>query len=80
MVVHRGGAIKKGRLINVTGCRVAGSDVSVARAANLLQATSSPCRPSIFQKLNNELLQTARGLQVDLQYTNHNVRRNIRPL
>ena len=30
---------KKGRLINVTQCRVAGSDVLVARAANLHQAT-----------------------------------------
>jgi hypothetical protein len=39
VVVHRGGTIKKGRLINVTRCRVAGSDVSVARAANLHQAT-----------------------------------------
>ena len=39
MVVHRGGTIKKGRLINVTQCRVAGSDVTVARAANLHQAT-----------------------------------------
>ena len=39
MVVHRGGTIKEGRLINVTRCRVAGSDVSVARAANLHQAT-----------------------------------------
>ena len=27
--------LKKGRLINVTRCRVAGSDVPVARAANL---------------------------------------------
>ena len=26
-VVHRGGTIKKGRLINVPQCRVAGSDV-----------------------------------------------------
>jgi hypothetical protein len=31
--------LKKGRLINVTRGRVAGSDVSVARAANLHQAT-----------------------------------------
>ena len=37
VVVHRGGTIKKGRLINVTPCRVAGSDISVARAANLHQ-------------------------------------------
>ena len=35
VVVHRGGTIKKGRLMNVARCRVAGSDVSVARAANL---------------------------------------------
>jgi murein tripeptide amidase MpaA len=35
VVVHHGCTIKKGRLINVTRCRVAGSDVSVARAANL---------------------------------------------
>ena len=42
VVVHRGGTIKKGRLINVTRCCVAGSDVSVARAANYLhQATDS---------------------------------------
>ena len=39
VVVHRGGTIKKGRLINVTRCPVAGSDVSVARAANLHRAT-----------------------------------------
>ena len=39
VVVHSGGTIKKGRLINVKRCRVAGSDVSVARAANLHQAT-----------------------------------------
>ena len=39
MVVHGGGTIEKGRLINVTRCRVAGGDVSVARAANLHQAT-----------------------------------------
>ena len=39
VVVHCGGTIKKGRLINVTRCRVAGSDVSVARAANLHHAT-----------------------------------------
>ena len=39
VVVHRGGTIKKGRLINVTRCRVAGSDRKVARAANLHQAT-----------------------------------------
>ena len=39
VVVHRGGTIKKGRLINVTRCSVAGSDISVARAANLHQAT-----------------------------------------
>ena len=39
MVVHGGGTIKKGRLIDVTRCRVAGSDVLVARAANLHQAT-----------------------------------------
>ena len=39
VVVHRGGAIKKGRLINVTRCPVAGSDVSVAKAANLHRAT-----------------------------------------
>ena len=39
VVVHRGGTIKKGRLINVTRCRVVGSDVSVARSANLHQAT-----------------------------------------
>ena len=38
MVVRRGGTIKKGKLINVMRCRVAGSDVSVARAANLHQA------------------------------------------
>jgi len=47
VVVHRGGTIKKGRLIDVTRCRVAGSDVSVARAANLHQATVSglcPCK------------------------------------
>ena len=35
MVVHRGGTIKKGMLINVKRCRVAGSNVLVARAANL---------------------------------------------
>ena len=39
MVVHGGGTIKKGRLINATRYRVAGSDISVARAANLYQAT-----------------------------------------
>jgi len=33
VVVHRGGTIKRGRFINVTRCRVAGGDVSVARAA-----------------------------------------------
>jgi hypothetical protein len=31
--------LKMGRLISVTQCRVAGCDVSVARAGNLLQAT-----------------------------------------
>ena len=41
MVVHHGGTIKKERLVNVTRCRVAGSDVSVARAANLHQATDA---------------------------------------
>ena len=39
MVVHRGGTIKKGMLINVKRCRVAGSNVLVARAANLHHAT-----------------------------------------
>ena len=39
VVVHRGGTIKNGRLINVKQCRVAGSDDSVARAADLHQAT-----------------------------------------
>jgi hypothetical protein len=39
VVFHRGGTIKKGRLINVTRSRVAGSDVSVARAANLHQVS-----------------------------------------
>ena len=39
MVVRCGGTITKGRLINVTRCRVAGSDFLVARAANLHQAT-----------------------------------------
>jgi hypothetical protein len=38
VVVHRSGKIKKGRLINVTRCCVAGSDISIARAANLHQA------------------------------------------
>ena len=39
MIVHGGGTIKKERLINVSRCRVAGSDVLVARAANLHEAT-----------------------------------------
>ena len=34
VVVHRGGTIKKGRLINVAQCHVAGKNVSVAGAAN----------------------------------------------
>ena len=34
-----GGTITKGRLINVTRCRVAGSNVSIARAANLHQTS-----------------------------------------
>ena len=35
VVVNRGGTIKGERLINVTRCCVAGSDVSVERAGNL---------------------------------------------
>ena len=48
VVVHRSGTIKKGRLINVTRCRVAGSDVSVVRAANLHQATEDWTLRNLF--------------------------------
>ena len=66
VVVHRGGTIKKGRLINVTRCRVAGSDVSVARAANLHQATEVRTLRSPFLSCSPESAFSGACLAADL--------------